>query len=190
MIRTQRVCVVVSLVLTLFCLKFEGRLPEAIRHLQELGKSFVTSYGPLPFLVSKKWNSHDQRHFVLAEILYLDSNQFSGPLPGSLLASLLILRELYLYDNLLTGTIPDEIGSPVLFRSIYLDGNQFSGPLPETLRYLRHLGKPKLLGWMVQGVPRRFSRPFLSFFIESLYVFGNQLSGTIPNLAPLKKMSK
>lgn len=70
--------------------------------------------------------------------------------------------ELYLYNNVLTGTIPNEIGTPVLFRkfrisrflckfesgtslstpsslsgSIYLDGNQFSGPLPgmHTSRY-------------------------------------------------------
>ena len=73
-----------------------------------------------------------------------------------------------MYNNLLTGKIPDEIGSPVLLRtyaanfvpyecktwfanyslfstleSIYLDGNQLSGTLPKSLGYLRHLGKLK-----------------------------------------------
>lgn len=80
----------------------------------------------------------------VAEILYLDSNEFTGFLPSSVLRSLLLLRksihlllsrrtppavfsphksfnapiieDLYLYDNRLNGTIPEEIGSAVLMR--------------------------------------------------------------------------
>lgn len=78
----------------------------------------------------------------------------------------LTIEELHLYDNRLIGTIPNEIGSPVLFSKsswtsclenfasrlvdtllcfvsdmIYLDGNDFYGSIPSSFGYLRNLGK-------------------------------------------------
>jgi len=70
--------------------QFEGTLPEALRHLRDLGASL--SYALLADSLEAK---HKLTPFyrVCAEILYLDSNQFSGTLPGSLLSSLLVLRK-------------------------------------------------------------------------------------------------
>lgn len=166
------------------------------------------------------------------EILYLDSNQLTSFLSSSVLRSLLLLRksirlqlfqidpsavfsphrsfdartigELYLYDNRLNGTIPEEIGSPVLLRkftldavrdtirhglltsdfsflfidTIFLDGNDFSGSIPSSFGYLRHLGKFHFSCNLYICIRSHRMEPISS--AESLYLFGNKLEGTIP----------
>ncbi len=49
------------------------------------------------------------------------------------------LKELYLYDNQLTGIIPDELGNLTLLQKLYLDRNKLTGVLPVEIQKLSHL---------------------------------------------------
>lgn len=102
----------------------------------------------------------------------MDSNRISGLIPPSLLGSFRFMRkwiaesslqdrnntlqtphpnlntstgDLQLYNNLLTGPIPTEVGQLLFLNILYLDGNQLDAHLPTTLGALSNLGKACLV---------------------------------------------
>lgn len=81
------------------------------------------------------------------QTLWLYDNQLSGSIPD--LSALVNLQELYLFANQLSGSIPD-LSALVNLRSLELDYNQLSGPIPDlstlvNLQWLR-LGHNQLSG--------------------------------------------
>lgn len=74
--------------------------------------------------------------------VYLDSNSFVGPLSSSLAATTqqqtsgaatASILELWLQDNLLSGTVPASYAHFDKMHSFYIDGNKLTGELPQDL---------------------------------------------------------
>jgi len=67
-------------------------------------------------------------------LVFLSSNNFSGPLPGAKLtaqANSKKLHGLYLSDNLFTGIIPEQLCDFESLKALFLDGNdQLTGTTP------------------------------------------------------------
>ncbi|XP_058071737.1 probable LRR receptor-like serine/threonine-protein kinase At1g56140 [Magnolia sinica] len=68
----------------------------------------------------------------------IDSSGVSGPIPSTF-ANLVNLEKLWAFDNELTGTIPDFIGSWTKLNLLELHGNAFQGPIPSSLSSLTSL---------------------------------------------------
>jgi cysteine-rich repeat protein len=64
--------------------------------------------------------------------LYLNGNLLTGSIPPEL-GNLAALQRLLLYDNQLSGVIPPELGSLSALLYTYLDGNALVGPVPVEL---------------------------------------------------------
>ncbi|KAH9289019.1 hypothetical protein KI387_033136, partial [Taxus chinensis] len=90
--------------------------------------------------------------------LLLSGNQFIGSLPYSL-STLILLSDLVLGNNLLTGAIPDIFQDLTVLTNLDFSFNNFSGQLPASLSALTSL--------------------------SSLHMQNNKLSGTIDTLANL-----
>jgi hypothetical protein len=99
-----------------------------------------------------------------SELLYLDGNEFAGPIPEGLdsntglqelrlgrneltgalpvdLFNLDKLEELLVQDNNLNGTVSNTIGDNLNFQVLLLNDNQFTGVLPPRIWTLQNLGK-------------------------------------------------
>jgi Leucine-rich repeat (LRR) protein len=71
--------------------------------------------------------------------LWFDYNTLTGPLPTFLCEVTPNLQELYLYDNLLSGSIPSTIGESMGLTLLDLASNALTGTLPSTLQQLTKL---------------------------------------------------
>jgi len=112
------------------------------------------------------------------EQLWLSNNQLTGTLPDDL-GLLKNLQMLYLHNNSLSGTLPSSLGncSSLGMLSVYL--NRISGSLPESLGQLGSLiylwaGENRLSG----SIPRSFGQ--LTSLVE-LSLRSNSLSGSVPS---------
>ncbi|CAM9470851.1 unnamed protein product [Ectocarpus sp. 12 AP-2014] len=80
--------------------------------------------------------------------LFLVNNNLTGSIPEAL-GALSGLQVLGLADNMLTGSIPKELGMLTLLSSLFLQGNNLEGTIPKELGALRwlstlHLSRNKL----------------------------------------------
>ncbi len=64
----------------------------------------------------------------------IDSCMLTGPLPEEL-GNLTSLRELYCFDNKLTGFLSPLLFGMVNLQYLGLNGNQFTGPIPKEIGY-------------------------------------------------------
>ncbi|RRT57400.1 hypothetical protein B296_00033131 [Ensete ventricosum] len=62
--------------------------------------------------------------------VWLHGNQFTGPIPSSI-GGLTSLARLWLNNNLLVGLVPENLTSLPLLQSLQLDNNMFMGPIPK-----------------------------------------------------------
>ena len=126
------------------------------------------------------------------EALYLDENFISGPLGGETkLASATKLRDLRVYKNMFTSSVPSDLAHLTKLELIYLDQNQLDGPLPDamltSLPNLRELSlfKNKLTGTIPDSIGALES-------LEVLDLGENQFNGSLPlslgNLRELRKL--
>ena len=70
--------------------------------------------------------------FPKLEGLFLENNNFSGPIPDDI-GSLSYLRQLELDHNALTGTVPETLGLLSKLETLHLNDNALEGPLPSGL---------------------------------------------------------
>ncbi|KAF7144026.1 hypothetical protein RHSIM_Rhsim05G0177800 [Rhododendron simsii] len=124
--------------LSLFGNQLEGGLPKSFAnssHLQSLDLSVNDLTGELHEFLQKLLGAKNS-----LDSLALGGNRLKGPLPDFTRFSL--LRELYLYDNSLSGSFPKDIGSFPSLVSLSLSGNQITGSFPDlsvfpSLEFLR-----------------------------------------------------
>nr|POE57755.1 putative leucine-rich repeat receptor-like protein kinase [Quercus suber] len=140
---------------------FSGSIPDTIGNLQQLitlslnNNSFS---GRIPTSIGR-----------LSNLYWLDlaENQLDGPLPvsdGNIpgLDMLVKAKHLLLSSNVLTGNIPETLGSVTHLEVIRFDGNSLSGPVPSNLNNLVNVGE--------------------------LYLSNNKLIGPIPDLTGMNKL--
>ena len=109
--------------------------------------------------------------------LGLYNNQLSGSIPEEL-GNLSNLTVLYLNNNQLTGSIPEELGNLSNLTVLYLNNNQLTGPIPEELGNLSNLTYLYLNNNQLTGpIPPELDN--LSN-LTYLYLNNNQLTGPIP----------
>ena len=115
--------------------------------------------------------------------LVLYDNQLTGSIPDTI-GQLINLQVLYLFNNQLTGSIPDTIGQLINLQQLYLYNNQLTGSIPD-LSGLKSLGSLTLGDNQLTG-----SIPNLSGLKSLVYLdlHNNQLTGSIPNLSGLKSL--
>ncbi len=121
--------------------------------------------------------------------LYLYENLLSGELPSEL-GDLSALQELYLHNNQLSGEIPPELGDLSNLQELHLYANQLSGEIPPELGHLSNLLELSLAANQLSGgIPPELGH--LSN-LQKLYIGYNQLSGEIPpelgNLSNLQQL--
>ncbi|MBN2360475.1 MAG: hypothetical protein JXR83_13555 [Deltaproteobacteria bacterium] len=99
-------------------------------------------------------------------------------LPQGVLA-LTELRELYLFDNDIPGSIPVELGALTSLGSLYLSLNQLTGEIPPELGSLVNLTNLNLYGNQLTGsIPAELGA---LIHLYSLDLSHNQLSGPVPS---------
>ncbi|XP_048423542.1 probable LRR receptor-like serine/threonine-protein kinase At3g47570 [Pyrus x bretschneideri] len=112
------------------------------------------------------------------EWLNLYKNQFGGKLPVSISNLSTTLRNLYLGENLIHGSIPLGIENLVNLANIEMENNDFSGSLP------KEIGKLQKLEDLCLG-DNNFSGPIPSSLgnltlLTELYLYNNRFAGNIP----------
>ncbi|KAJ4950992.1 hypothetical protein NE237_027824 [Protea cynaroides] len=153
---------------------FSGEFPiETLIQMTSL-KKLVLSYnnfvGRLPDLLSKLTN---------LELLDLSSNNISGSItPGLCQDPKNNLQELYLQNNLFTGTIPATLSNCSHLLSLDLSFNYLTGKIPSSLGSLSQLRD--LIMWLnkLQGeIPQEL---MYIGTLENLILDNNELTGNIP----------
>ena len=110
--------------------------------------------------------------------LRLYENNLTGEIPEEL-GSLSSLNFLSLSRNLLTGEIPSSIGDLTSLRGLFLSENNLSGELPATLGNLSDLEWLQLHTNQLSGkIPENFGS---LTNLKTLRLWDNQLSGEIPS---------
>lgn len=100
------------------------------------------------------------------------------------------IGSLFLYNNNLSGVIPDEIGNLECLESLHFDGNNLAGSIPESIGNLKRLKELFLSNNKLEGsIPNNIGN---LINLERMELDGNNLSGTIPesigNLRKLKML--
>ena len=86
--------------------------------------------------------------------------------------------KLHLDNNLLTGTLPSELGSLTNLQALRLSGNRLTGPIPAELGSLEHLQSLRLSGNQLTGaIPAELGSPE---YLQQLWLHYNRLTGAIP----------
>ncbi|KAF5449653.1 hypothetical protein F2P56_030076 [Juglans regia] len=121
-------------------------------------------------------NSIGNLSMLLTE-LDLAGNQISGSLPAAL-ENLTNLTSLNMAQNLLTGSIPAYFGKFQNLEGLSLDGNRFLGLIPSSIGNLNRLVRLNLSQNELEGrIPSSFGN-FKS--LQELDISENSLSGAIP----------
>ena len=158
------------------------------------------------------WVTADANNLV--EILFIEDNGLSGPIPASLgqltaleylsltsneltgtipteLGQLTALEYLFLANNELTGTIPTQLGNLTGLLGLNLSNNMLRGEIPPELGNLTNLGQLSLPRNMLSGeIPAELGQLTDLGLLE---LWDNELTGTIPtqlgNLTRLTELS-
>lgn len=67
------------------------------------------------------------------ESFSITSCGFSGTIPSEFGNFGFVMKQLWMYDNDLTGTIPPELANMVALRLLQLEGNAFTGSMPQAI---------------------------------------------------------
>ena len=129
----------------------------------------------------------DENGRVTALDLY--DNELSGSIPEEL-GDLTSLQRLSLHRNGLSGEIPAELGDLANLQELYLYDNQLTGEIPAALGDLANLQELSLSRNMLTGeIPAELGG---LANLQYLYLYDNQLTGEIPaelgNLSNLQEL--
>ena len=125
--------------------------------------------------------------------LDLHSNQLSGSVPGSLVR-LSKLTRLNLRSNQLSGSIPGSLGRLTRLTVLNLHSNDLSGDIPDlSTTMLQELYLASNYDEMVEG--SGLTGPVPAWLngmtnMRELWLWGNRLSGTIPDLSRMTSLQK
>ena len=139
-----------------------------LRSLTSLSVGFNLLSGPIP----AEWFVGDGRDggFPKLEGLFMENNNFSGPIPPGL-GSLQALRQLELDHNALAGAVPEALGALSLLETLHLNDNALEGLLPTGLwSNLTHV-----VSLFLSGPGNQFTPP-LPASLEALACSGGALS--------------
>lgn len=125
---------------------------------------------------------HPEAFLGLSKITYLHiasgGNGVTGSIPN--LSEMVNLRTLHLYQNQLTGGVPTFVQNPLL-RTVNLSNNNLTGPFPviehRAMTYL-NLNSNSLVEFNGLIIPT----------LRRLYLSGNAIVGSIPNLSNLTEL--
>ncbi|EOX92906.1 Leucine-rich repeat receptor-like protein kinase family protein [Theobroma cacao] len=106
----------------------------------------------------------------------LSINSLYGSIPS--IGNLINLSVLYLYNNKLSGSIPQEIGLLRSLSSLALSNNNFTGPIPASIGNLTNLSVLNLYSNKLSGsIPQEIG---LLRSLSSLTLSDNNFTGPIP----------
>ncbi|CEM11834.1 unnamed protein product [Vitrella brassicaformis CCMP3155] len=138
---------------------FEGYVPIGFRDFENLTEISAAN-NRLAGWADWTGGNLSVREYHSLRQLYMSSNRINGTLKP--LSHLISLRTLLINNNLLSGSIPAELGQLTELRKVYLHDNQLSGTLPDTLS-----------GWKS---------------VEYLAIDHNNFSGTLEPLSTLTSL--
>eukprot|EP00850_Spirogloea_muscicola_P024202 SM000477S16935 [mRNA] locus=s477:8737:11262:- [translate_table: standard] len=118
------------------------------------------------------------------QVLYLQFCNLQGQIPAFVTSTLLLLTDLYLGGNQLTGPIPADIGNLDLLMDLDLNNNLLTGALPATLTGCISLSYLIVTGNVLSGPVPAFIADFANYTF--VYINDNEFTGPVPDsiLAP------
>jgi Leucine-rich repeat (LRR) protein len=113
------------------------------------------------------------------EHLVLDNNMLSGSIPAEI-GNFVHLERLVLQNNLLEGSVPETIGKLVGVEEFNLNGNQLEGTLPASMAGLLKLSVIFLQDNMFTGSLDNVFNHSSQVWISIIDASNNRLGGSIP----------
>jgi Leucine-rich repeat (LRR) protein len=129
---------------------FRGRVPREIGLLNNMSE--FTKHTSIP-AIWPECHSWHLMFIIVSETLDMATNQLTGLVPS--ISNMINLKNLHLYENGFTGTIPESILQLQSIEVMFLSSNKFSG-----------------------SIPKEISR--LSRSLKGLYLSDNDFEGSIP----------
>mmetsp|Transcript_13549 Transcript_13549/g.23795 ORF Transcript_13549/g.23795 Transcript_13549/m.23795 type:complete len:752 (-) Transcript_13549:772-3027(-) len=177
-----------------------GSIPQELANLKklrtlDLTQCFLTGTLPQRFessqlesiglahnaISGKFFSEDDSPHLQSLREIWMENNLLTGTLHGSSIMKIPRLKILSLSDNDLSGLIPGEaLGSLPSLHYLYLDSNHFVGPLPSQLA---QVGRASILELWVQDnalsgtVPASYAR---FDQLHDFFIDTNKLTGALP----------
>ena len=151
---------------------------------QFLKGSIVTELTALPMLQALDLSHNGlegtlSESFRSLETLRLQYNAIKGKVPPTLFSDQSVMKELNVGSNLMSGTIPNEIGLASEMTDLYLFNNKFTGRIPP-------LGNMPLINFQAQQNQLIGMMPFDYGFggswpdtLREWWVYDNQLTGSL-----------
>jgi len=172
---------------------FEGLIPDGINSLTKLTRLDFSSNsfsGTLPYMgdlielnylnmSNNKLEALPASLFDLYKIrdIYLNNNYLTGSIPSTI-ANLLYLTNLYLNNNQLSGSIPIELFSSYNLLDVNLANNAFEGAIPYTIGNMKQL---KFLNLSFNKLNGDFPSQISDLYeARTINLRNNQLTGSIP----------
>jgi hypothetical protein len=151
---------------------------------QFLKGSIVTELTELPMLQALDLSHNGlegtlSEKFRSLETLRLQYNAIKGKIPPNLFSDQSVMKELNVGSNLMSGTIPNEVGLASQMTDLYLFNNKFTGRIPP-------LGNMPLINFQAQKNQFIGMMPFDYGFggswpdtLREWWVYDNQLTGSL-----------
>jgi len=172
-----------------------GSIPEGLTALTELSR-FSVSGNDMSGDVPNIWSSFENLRFLILQnndftgtlpdipdgmtLLYVDGNQFSGPVPASWTG--VLLSNVNISDNQLTGTMDIFSTWPILSKMDFSDNDWDVGPLPMWLDSLENLNSFICSNCNLTGsIPAGFDLRD-NLVHEQIILSNNNLSGDVATL--------
>ncbi|PIA33880.1 hypothetical protein AQUCO_03900021v1 [Aquilegia coerulea] len=115
-------------------------------------------------------------------VLSLLGNLVTGTIPKEI-GNISTLEDLNFQDNKMEGPIPKEFGNLVNLRRALLGGNDYTGPLPDTLGNLKNLTDFRIDGASLSGKIPEFIGNWIK--LDRLDMHGTSMEGPIPSTISL-----
>ena len=158
-----------------------------VKALQSMGgENWSYNSNWVSHLPLSEWDGVETDYEGRVTRLYLRENGLTGTIPQEL-GGLSRLKSLNLSENDLTGPIPTELGGLSSLTHLTLDGNELSGPIPAELGNLSSLLYLSLdRNYLTGTIPRELAS--ISGLVQ-FYVYQNRLTGKLPeNLGKLSNL--